>query len=136
MICVLAVGRRPGGWAVSCTRTIKNPILVAKALLENGPHPMLVGQAADDMARQLGYNPVTNETFTTPARLAHWKTRSERNDETNELDTVGVVAQDINGHLAAGGSTGGITGKGEGRVSDTAILGAGIFADPEVAVAW
>lgn len=99
---------------------------------------MLVGQPADDMAKKLGLETVANDYFTTAFRHAHWKRRVELEIKNNKGDmgTVGAVVLDSRGHLAAGGSTGGITGKLRGRIGDTAVLGAGLYADPRVAVVW
>ncbi len=89
---------------------------------------MLVGQPADDMAKKLGLETVANDYFNTAFRYAHWKRRVELRNKDNrgDIGTVGAVALDSRRHLAAGGSTGGITGKLRGRIGDTAILGAGL----------
>ena len=81
--------------------TTKNPILVANALLESGPHTMLVGRAADNLAKDLGFDVVSNEFFTTAFRLAHWK----KQPAFPEMGTVGAVVLDAHGRLAAGGLT-------------------------------
>jgi L-asparaginase / beta-aspartyl-peptidase len=124
--------------AVGCVTTTKNPILVANALLRYGRHCMLVGQAADDMAKKLGLETVANNYFTTVLRRAHWeqKVRLGNKDTECDLGTVGAIVLDSRGQLAAGGSTGGPVGKLSGRIGDTAILGAGLYADSRVGVVW
>lgn len=116
----------------------KNPILTASALAEHGPHCILVGKAADDHTKSLGLETVPNEYFITPFGREYWKRSSQSmNDKAvDELGTVGALVLDTYGHLAAGGSTGGTTGKLSGRIGDTAILGAGLFANERVALVW
>lgn len=99
---------------------------------------MLVGPAADKLAEKLGCAPVSNTYFTTPYRQGHWIDfiQNKRGDKSAEMGTVGAIVLDSFGHLAAGGSTGGPTGKMEGRVGDTAILGAGIYVDGQLGVLW
>ena len=96
---------------------------------------MLVGQPADDIYKKLGLETVPNDYFTTALRHSHWKRRVDLENK-DTTGTVGAVVLDSRGHVAAGGSTGGITGKTRGRIGDTAVLGAGLFADSRMAVAW
>lgn len=112
--------------------------MAANALLEQGTHCMMVGQAADKLAEKLGMDMVANEHFTTPFRYAHWERSAHQDGKDTEfnLGTVGAIVLDRHGHLAAAGSTGGSTGKLRGRVGDTAVLGAGLYADSKVAVVW
>jgi beta-aspartyl-peptidase (threonine type) len=99
---------------------------------------MLVGRPADVMARDLGLEQVANSYFTTTARRDHWKRILEQGQDAGrqETGTVGAIVLDSRGCLSAGGSTGGPTGKRSGRVGDTAILGAGLYADARVSVLW
>lgn len=99
---------------------------------------MLVGNAADDKAQRLGLESVPNTYFQTASRRAYWASTIRDRQRTIELEsgTVDAVALDIHGHIAAGGSSGGISGKDKGRVGDTAVLGAGLFANSELGVAW
>ncbi|KAI0410757.1 N-terminal nucleophile aminohydrolase [Xylaria grammica] len=124
--------------AVGCAEQTKNPILVAHSLSQQGPHVMLVGRPADEAARERGFDQVVNSHFTTPFRKAHWDqtTASGQGDVDLEMGTVGAVVLDSHGHIAAGGSTGGPTGKMNGRIGDTAILGAGLYADTQLGVVW
>ena len=116
----------------------KNPILTASALADHGPHCVLAGKAADDHTKHLGLETVPNSYFVTPFRRAYWEQRSEASSDNtgDDLGTVGALVLDSYGHLAAGGSTGGTSGKLSGRVGDTAVLGAGLFANDRVALVW
>lgn len=118
-------------------RKVKNPIKAARAVLDHGRHVFFVGSAADDFAQSSGIEMVSNDYFTTDTRKKHWEKRSGRKPAPAEgLETVGAVAFDLHGNLAASGSTGGITGKLKGRLGDTAVMGAGLYASKDVAVAW
>ena len=116
----------------------KNPILAASHLAEHGPHCLLFGKAADDHTKHLGLETVPNGYFITPLSRACWERRSQaHNDNTvDDLGNVGALVLESHGHLAAGGSTGGTMGKLSGRVGDTAVLGAGLFANNRVAFMW
>ncbi len=96
---------------------------------------MLVGNAADDMAQRHGLESVPNTYFQTALRRTYAIRDRQRSLEF-ESGTVGAVALDIHGHIVVGGSSGGISGKEKGRVGDTAVLGAGLFADSKLGVAW
>ena len=99
---------------------------------------MLIGDSADAVARDNGLLMVTNDYFTTEYRRAHVKlqTNPAVTGIVEELGTVGAVVLDVHGHLAAAGSTGGTAGKNRGRIGDTAILGAGLYADAQVGIVW
>ncbi len=116
----------------------KNPILTASALADYGPHCLLVGKVADDHTKHLGLETVPNEFFITPFRRASWERSSQAHNDNavDDLGAVGALVLDSHGNLAAGGSTGGTTGKLSGRVGDTAVLGAGLFANDRVALVW
>lgn len=123
--------------AVAALRQTKNPIRLAHAMLSSQFPVMLVGQAADDLAHKLGVDRVENRHFTTPERASHWAARNPQTTlRAEDLGTVGAVALDIHGILAAANSTGGMTCKSVGRIGDTPILGAGIYGDQDVAIAW
>ena len=99
---------------------------------------MIVGKAADDLTKSLGLKTVPNEYFLTEFRREFWKQKFRAHNDkiVDDLGTVGAIVLDRHGHLAAGGSTGGITGKMSGRIGDTAVLGAGLFANDRLAVMW
>ncbi|KAL6230157.1 nucleophile aminohydrolase [Aspergillus navahoensis] len=110
----------------------KNPIKLAHRMLELEAPALVVGTAADDLAETNGLEMVDNSYFTTDSRRFYWESKANRRLEDH--GTVGAVALDIHGKLAAANSTGGLTFKHRGRLGDTAIVGAGIYADDQVAV--
>ena len=120
--------------AVACIREVKHPIHAARAVLDRAQQTNLVGPAAEKFASQPGLEMVSNSYFTTPARKSFRETHMA--DVYQDLETVGAVALDIHGNLAAAGSTGGLFGQMKGWVGDTPILGADIFAGGEVALVW
>ena len=123
--------------AVAAARNIKNPFDAAYAILETGQHSLLVGTAADDFARRSGIAMVSNDYFTTSTNKSRWEARTGKSLEpSDDLETVGAVALDIHHNLAAAGSTEGLTCKSRGRIGDTAIIGAGLSADRNVAMVW
>lgn len=105
--------------------------------MEEKRQSVIVGSAADDFALKSGIAIVSNDYFTTPIKKARWQIRScKALGPSEDLETVGAIALDIHGNLAAAGSTGGLTFKRKGRVGDTAIIGAGLAVDENVAVVW
>lgn len=110
--------------AVAGVHNIKNPILAAREVMSNSKHVMLTGDGADKFAFKQGLEMVDSTYFFTERR---WK--SYQNDKDKKHGTVGAVALDKYGNLAAGTSTGGMTYKMKGRVGDSPIIGAGTFAD-------
>ncbi len=139
-------GRHLNAGAVASTTRTKNPILLADAILEHSPHVMLVGNGAEQFAQTQNLEMVENEYFQTERRRkalvrAIERERgailSEDQDDPAELvkdkkGTVGAVALDQHGDIAAGTSTGGMTNKRFGRVGDSPIIGAGTYADNTV----
>jgi beta-aspartyl-peptidase (threonine type) len=111
--------------AVGAVRTVRNPILVAKALMEAGRHVFLVGDGAERFARAQGFPVATREELLTERQVQRWHAAQT----TGEPGTVGAVAFDKAGHLAAATSTGGIFNKQTGRIGDSPIIGAGTYAD-------
>ena len=110
--------------AVAAVRRIRNPILAARAVMEASRHVLLAGAGAERFARQQGLKLEAPEYFHTAHRLAALK----RNVK-NYHGTVGAVALDAAGNLAAATSTGGYTGKLPGRIGDSPLIGAGTYAD-------
>ena len=133
-------GRSGKAGSVCAVRKIKNPILTARALLEDNAHVMLAGAGAEAFSRERGFQPVENSYFSTQHRRTQLE--SARASQSVLLDggsggkfgTVGAVALDSNGCVAAATSTGGMTNKRSGRVGDSPCLGCGTFADERVAV--
>jgi beta-aspartyl-peptidase (threonine type) len=115
-------GLRAG--AVAAVRRIRNPILAARAVMEHTPHVMLAGAGAERFARSQRLAMVPPEYFHTARELA-----ALRRKLANPAGTVGAVALDAAGNLAAGTSTGGYTGKMPGRIGDSPVIGAGTYAD-------
>ena len=125
--------------AVSAVSRIRNPIRAARAVMESGKAVLLTGKAADEFAAKAGLDIVEPTYFTTQRRidaLASLKARAATGtiahaSEAEKHGTVGAVARDINGHLAAATSTGGFNNKPVGRVGDSPIIGAGTYADDQ-----
>lgn len=131
---------RAGG--VAAVRRIRNPIVAARAVMEKTPHVLLTGRAAERFAQRAGVPLAPLAYFTTPERVAalerarererkHLRTRASAADLHG---TVGAVALDRHGHLAAATSTGGYTNKMAGRIGDSPLVGAGLYADGTCAV--
>ena len=122
---------RKAGAVAGVTRT-KNPISLARAVMEHSPHVMLAGPGADEYSKAQGLEQVDPSYFRTERRwreLEEWrKDHAAVIDPAHRFGTVGAVALDQNGHLAAGTSTGGTTGKRWGRVGDSPVIGAGTYA--------
>ena len=110
--------------AVAAVRRIRNPVLAARAVMENTRHVLLAGDGAERFARQQGLKLESPAYFRTARQLD-----SLRNKKKNYHGTVGAVALDGDGNLAAATSTGGYTGKMPGRIGDSPIIGAGTYAD-------
>ena len=110
--------------AVAAVSRIRNPVLAARAVMEKSPHVLLVGKGADQFARQHGLPLVRNTYFNTQERK-----KALRKGLQRQHGTVGAVALDRRGDLAAATSTGGYTGKLPGRVGDSPLIGAGTYAD-------
>ncbi|KID93485.1 Peptidase T2, asparaginase 2, partial [Metarhizium majus ARSEF 297] len=121
--------------AAVCLRTTKNPVKLARAMLDRrGPTApvLMAGVGGDQLARRLGLETVDNGYFGTERRLSYWR---QKRPDVSEHGTVGAVVLDAHGNVAAANSTGGMTMKPVGRVGDTAMLGSGLYADDRVAVA-
>ena len=148
-------GRTLAAGAVACVKSLRNPVRAARAVMDDGRHVLLVGEGAEAFARQRGLAIVAADYYFSAARYAEWQ-RSRASGETDLLDhdaqatiddacddageaapidperkmgTVGAVALDADGNLAAATSTGGLTGKRAGRVGDSPLIGAGCYAN-------
>ena len=121
--------RRAG--AVTGVQRVKNPVLAARAVMERTPHVLLAGAGADRFARAAGLQMVPAKYYSTPARaVALARARADAAaTAADRHGTVGAVAVDRAGNLAAATSTGGFTNKMAGRVGDTPLVGAGTYAD-------
>ncbi len=119
--------------AVAAVSRVRNPILLARAVMERTPHILMVGAGAENLAREAGIPLCAPGDMVAPRALARWPKlkRSAPGSRRGERQhgTVGAVAADSRGTLAAATSTGGYPRKLAGRVGDSPILGAGFFAD-------
>ncbi len=122
--------------AVCTVRRVRNPVLAARAVLDGGQAVLLAGAAADEFAERHGLVMVAPSYFTTQRRVDALRRLKENAasgailpaSEAEKHGTVGAVARDAQGHLAAATSTGGFNNKPAGRVGDTPIIGAGTYA--------
>ncbi|MGH3754988.1 MAG: isoaspartyl peptidase/L-asparaginase family protein [Pseudonocardiaceae bacterium] len=121
--------RRAG--AVTCVSGIRNPVLAARAVLQRSPHVLMSGAGAQALARREGLAFVPDDWFVTARRQQQLTGTlpSGQAEPESTGGTVGAVALDSEGHLAAATSTGGTTGQLAGRVGDTPLVGAGTWAD-------
>lgn len=125
--------------AVAGVHNIRNPILLARKVMTNSPHVMLMGEGAVSFAREQGLEFADDDYFFTQHRWDQLQKAKAENDDTSAsitgqypdrwMSTVGAVALDSAGNLAAATSTGGMTNKRFGRVGDSPIIGAGTYAD-------
>jgi len=124
-------GKTRAAGSVAGLRTTRAPISLARRLLDEGPHVFLSGKGADEFARGSGLEQVENGWFEIPERRRqlHELLGEGGFDDEIKYGTVGAVAVDVDGHVAVGTSTGGLTGKRWGRVGDSPLIGAGTYAD-------
>jgi len=117
--------------AVAAVSRVKNPLMLARAVMEETPHVILAGSGAHRFARRAGIELCRVEDLITARARERWRARQLqlRHQASNAAapSTVGAVAIDSSGNIAAGTSTGGIPGKIPGRVGDSALVGAGTF---------
>jgi L-asparaginase / beta-aspartyl-peptidase len=136
-------GKTLGAGAVAGVKHVKNPVELARAVMEKSPHVMLVGPGAEEFAMEQGFTLVPNSYFRTEVRMKQLERalkdeKEKAGQKTSQVEpppfvgtqgTVGAVALDRNGNLAAATSTGGLTNKRPGRVGDSPIIGAGTYAN-------
>ena len=143
-------GRTLAAGAVACVKTVRNPILAARHVMEDGRHVLLVGEGAEAFAQEAGLEAVPSDYYFTEARHQQWQRAlaegksglldhdaqtlaatkpAELSEAASKMGTVGAVALDAQGNLAAATSTGGMTDKRVGRVGDSPLIGAGCYAD-------
>jgi L-asparaginase/N4-(beta-N-acetylglucosaminyl)-L-asparaginase len=132
-------GARHRAGAVCSLRSIKNPISVARLVMEKTRHTTLVGEGALRFALKMGFQP---EQLLTPESLKKWrewkadpKRKTFWKDPTENHDTIGMVAVDGKGHVVSGCSTSGLAWKIPGRVGDSPLVGCGVYADDSVGAA-
>lgn len=124
-------GRTRRAGAAAGLKTTRAPISLARRLLDHGPHVFLSGEGADRFAAAAGLEQVDNGFFITPERRRQLDEALAAGKAADPIKygTIGAVAVDSNGHVAAATSTGGITAKQWGRVGDSPLIGAGNYAD-------
>lgn len=126
-------GRQRAGGAVTGVMRTRSPVKLARAVMERSPHVLMAGVGAEALGRELGLAEVDPAFFIIEERVEQLRVAREKGvivlDHDSAFGTVGAVARDANGHLAAATSTGGLTNKRVGRVGDSPILGAGTYAD-------
>jgi beta-aspartyl-peptidase (threonine type) len=128
-------GRDRQAGAVSGIKTTRAPIRLARWLMEHGPHVFLAGDAADRFAAAAGIEQVENDFFILPERRRQLEEALAAGSAADPIKygTIGAVAVDVQGNVAAATSTGGITAKRWGRVGDSPLIGAGTYADNRAA---
>lgn len=126
-------GKDLAAGAVAGVRRIRHPIDLARRVMEHSPHVMLYGAGAEEFAAGQGFDFVPNEFFITPTRKQQLdrvlRGSTQPRNELQGLGTVGAVAVDAAGNVAAATSTGGMTNKRWGRIGDAPIIGAGTYAN-------
>ena len=125
-------GRDRSAGAVAGLRTTRSPIRAARAAMEHSPHVLLTYDQADTFAQGQGLEQVANAYFITPERKAQLDSimaAGGKFDADVKYGTIGAVAVDTQGHVAAATSTGGLTAKRWGRIGDSPLIGAGTYAD-------
>jgi beta-aspartyl-peptidase (threonine type) len=123
--------------AVAGLRSTRAPISAARAVMEHSPHVLMSYEGADDFACEVGLEQVPNRWFVTPERRRQLDELLARGAHAFDADikygTIGAVAVDMQGHVAAATSTGGLTAKRWGRIGDSPLIGAGTYADDRAA---
>jgi beta-aspartyl-peptidase (threonine type) len=126
-------GKDLSAGAVTGVTTVRHPIDLARRVMQDSPHVMLSGEGAEEFAGLKGLERVPNDWFITPTRRQQLdrvlQGRSAPRNELQGLGTVGAVAVDARGDVAAATSTGGMTNKRWGRIGDAPIIGAGTYAN-------
>lgn len=135
-------GRTLGCGAIACVRSLKNPVSLARKVMERTPHVLLAGPQAEQFSIEMGMERCEDSYFFSQMRYEQWQKacarektshdyafREDQYRATKDKGTVGAVALDEHGNLAAATSTGGITNKRYGRVGDSALIGCGSYAD-------
>jgi beta-aspartyl-peptidase (threonine type) len=122
-------GRTLSCGSVAALKTVKNPISLARLVMEKSPHVFLVGDGAEAFATAMKVERVDPKYFDTEKRYGEWQEEIKKEEEHKDRDTVGAVALDQHGDLAAATSTGGLTNKRFGRLGDVPVIGAGTYAN-------
>jgi beta-aspartyl-peptidase (threonine type) len=129
-------GRDRKAGSVTGVTATRNPIGLARRVMEQCPHVLLSGEGADLFSREQGLEQAGPEWFAIPERLRQLEEMRAQDhyfDDALKYGTIGAVAVDSSGHVAAATSTGGLTGKRWGRIGDTPLIGSGTYADDRAA---
>lgn len=134
MDAAIMYGKTLAAGAVSGVSRIKNPVLLAKTIMQQSEHVMMCGKGAEEFATKYGLATEDDAYFYNELRYRQWQEikdtdNTQLDHKDKKFGTVGAVALDKHGHLAAATSTGGMTNKKFGRVGDTPIIGAGTYAN-------
>ena len=136
MDAAIMCGATVNAGAVAGVTTLKNPVTAARRVMDSSPHVMLVGKGAEHFGYEMGLEVVDPSYFFEQHRWDQYRNylRRQQNsrssvDADHNMGTVGAVALDVHGNLAAATSTGGRTGKSHGRVGDVPVIGAGTYAN-------
>jgi beta-aspartyl-peptidase (threonine type) len=131
-------GKKLNAGAIAAVQNVKNPISLARKIMEESEHVLLVGMGATRFAREHGIQTCSQDDLITDRELERWRLiQGTKNFLTKDafrrkkipVDTVGAVAMDEQGNIAAGASTGGTPNKYPGRVGDSPLIGSGTYAD-------
>jgi beta-aspartyl-peptidase (threonine type) len=127
-------GKDRSAGAVCLVENVKNPITLARAVMEKTPHVYLGGEGALELAENLGLPTLPAAYFITENAFKQWQEANAESENpapfiASTLGTVGAVALDSEGNIAAATSTGGIENKMVGRIGDTSVIGSGCYAD-------
>ena len=120
-------GRDLSCGSVAVLKTVKNPISLARLVMEKSPHVFMTGEGAEAFATEMKVERVPNSYFDTPFRYEQLQEALKK--DQRDRDTVGAVALDVHGNLAAATSSGGLTNKRFGRLGDVPVIGAGTYAN-------
>lgn len=122
-------GRNLSCGSVAGLRTVRNPISLARMVMEKSPHVFMVGDGAEKFADEMKVERVDPKYFFTQKRWDQLQEALKKEQEAKPKGTVGAVALDVHGNLAAATSTGGMTNKRFGRLGDVPVIGAGTYAN-------
>lgn len=130
-------GKTLDAGAIGGAISLKNPVAVSRKIMEDSEYVYLVGEGATEFAKTHGFEEVPNNYFYSKHRYEQWQ--AAKGETSMKLDhsqdkkfgTVGAVAKDIHGNLAAATSTGGLVNKKYGRIGDSSVIGAGVYANNE-----
>jgi beta-aspartyl-peptidase (threonine type) len=134
MDALIMDGSTLGAGAVAGVRDVRYPIRLARKVMEETPHVMMIGEGANRVATEHGLERITQDELVTDEAKLEFKEWSKKTEFGSSFghDTVGAIALDAEGNIAAATSTGGVTGKRVGRIGDVPLIGSGGYADSRV----